>query len=146
MTASAWSIYNSVKELAFEKVIDLNNDTLKLALFLAASNAADLTNQNYGDLSNEHANGNGYLTGGIALTSLVWSRTAGVAGLDSDTIIFTPVGGSIICRFAVIYDDTAVNKPLICYSLLDVTPNDVSAEDGKQLYIQVDSGGIFLLG
>ena len=62
--------------------------------------------------------------------------------------VFTASGGSIVCRFAVIDDDTVsspVTDPLVCFSLLDNAPADVTATDTNTLTIAMNASGIFTL-
>ncbi len=145
MAANAWDFYNSFTEWVADGTLDLDNDAFKMALFLSTSNCATLTHDEYGDLTNEHANANGYLTGGEALDNVAWTRAAGSTKLDCDNEVWTAAGGNIVCRFAVIYDDTHATDALICYSLLDNSPADVTATNGNTLTIAIHASGIFTL-
>ena len=148
MAADAWDFYNEFTEYVADGTMDLDADSFKLALFLSTSNAATLTTSGYASLTNEHANGNGYTTGGETLTSVTWSRSGGTTTFDSADEVWTASGGSITARFGVIYDDTVttpVADPLCCYTLLDNTPADVTATDGNTLTIQMNASGIFTL-
>lgn len=51
-------------------------DTMKMALLTASAAPNLATWQHYSDLTNEVANGNGYTTGGVALSSLAVTSTA----------------------------------------------------------------------
>ena len=151
MAAGAWKMYEQAKEYLADGTHDLDDSTnWKMALFLSASNAETLggTNDIYGDLTSEHANANGYTTGGNALTSVVWTQTAGTATFDCDNSVWTASGGSITARFAVIYRNATVNtivNPLLCVSLLDTTPADVTATDGNTFTVQINASGVFTL-
>jgi hypothetical protein len=123
---------------------------LKMALFLSTSNCDTLSVGTgvYGDLTNEHANNNGYTTGGQALTGETWQESSGTITFDCDNVIWTASGGSIVARFAVIYCDATVNsivKPLLCVCLLDTTPANVTATDGNTLTIAINASGVFTL-
>jgi hypothetical protein len=62
--------------------------------------------------------------------------------------VFTASGGSITARYAVIDDDTVttpVADPLVCYSLLDNSPADLTATDGNTFTVQMNASGIFTL-
>ena len=145
MAADAWKKYNRFPELLGNKIIDLDVDTIKCALYLSTSNAATVSNEGKASLTNEHANANGYLTGGVTLTP-AWSFSSGTSTFDVSDAQWTAAGGSITARFAVIWDDTPttpVADPLICYSLLDNTPADVTATDGNLLTIQINASGVF---
>ena len=151
MAAGKWKLYDYAKEYIGDGTHDLD-DTANwyCALFLSAGNANTLSVGTgiYGDLTNEHANGNGYTTGGVALTSVVWTQTGGVSTFDCDNPTWTASGGSIVARYAVIYRNATVNsivKPLLCVCLLDTTPADVTATDGNPLTIQINASGVFTL-
>ncbi len=150
MAAGKWKMYESAKLYLADGTFDLDDNTnWKVALFLSTSNVETLggTNDVYGDLTNEHANNNGYTTGGTAITP-TWAQTGGTATFDSDNPVWTASGGSIVARFAVIYKDATVNsivKPLLAVCLLDVTPANVTATTGNTLTITMNASGIVTL-
>lgn len=143
--ASAWDFYNQFTEWIGDGTLDLDNDAFKMALFLVTSNCATLTHDEYGDLTNEHATANGYDQPGEVLDNVAWTRAAGSTKLDCDNEVWTAAGGSIVCRFAVIYDDTHATDALVCFSLLDSAPADITATDGNTLTIAIHASGIFTL-
>lgn len=146
MAASAWRKYDSFPEWMGDNTIDMDGDTFKMGLYLSTSNAATVdTNTVLADLTNEHANANGYTTGGATIGSLTWAHSGGTTTLDCADVTWTASGGSIVARFAVIYDDTPTSPadPLVCYSLLDTTPADVTVTTGNVLTIQINASGIF---
>lgn len=152
MAAGKWKAYDFAKKYLGDGTFDMDNASLGLtmALFLSTSNAETLSVGTgvYGDLTNEHANGNGYTTGGIALTNEVWTRSGGTTTFDCDNVVWTAAGGSIVARFAVIYCNATVNtivKPLLCICLLDTTPANVTATDGNTLTISINASGVFTL-
>ena len=145
MTANAWVFYDTFPEYIGDGSIDLDNDAFKLALFLSTSDCATTTNVNLADQTNQHANANGYLTGGQALDNVSWTNVTGTVTFDCDNEVFTAAGGSIVCRFAVIYSDTHGSDALVCFSLLDNTPADVTVTDGNTLTIAIHASGIFAL-
>lgn len=149
MAAGKWKMYEKSKVYLANGTLDLDLTTnMQVALFLSTSNANTLSVGTgvYGDLTNEHANANGYTTGGQALTGEVYTQTAGVATFDCNDPVWTAAGGSIVARFAVIYVNATVNtivKPLICVSLLDTTPADVTATDANTFTIVMNASGVF---
>lgn len=148
MAASAWAFYESFREYVGDGTIDLDTDTFYIAFYLSTSNAATLTNSVLADLTNQVANGNGYVTNGQALDSVTWTRSGATVTFDAADEVFTASGGSITARFAVIYKSgtaNAITNPLVCYSLLDTTPADVTATDGNTLTIAFNASGIFTL-
>lgn len=142
MAADAWKIYDSFKEKMADGTCDLDGDTFKCALFTSSLTPAQ-TDDSYTALTNEVANGSGYTTGGETLTSVTWVEAAGVATFDCADIVWTASGGDIVCRYAVIYDDTAANKQLVAMSLLDNTPADITITDGSALTLQINASGVF---
>lgn len=133
MAAGKFKLYDLAKKYIGDGTHDLDDTTnWKIALFLSTSNANTLSvgTNVYGDLTNEHANGNGYLTGGLALTGITWTNSGGTISFACSNAVWTASGGSITARFAVIYRNATVNgivKPLLCVCLLDTTPADVTA-------------------
>lgn len=151
MAAGKWKLYDKAKQYLADGTIDLDaTSDWKMALFQSTSNANTLTNtvDVYGDLTNEVANGSGYLTGGSAITGVTWTEASGTVTFDCDNVVWTASGGTITARFAVIYKNATVNsvvKPLLCVCLLDTAPADVSATSGNTLTIQINASGVFTL-
>lgn len=149
MAAGKFKVYNLAKKYMSNGTHDLDDTTnWKAALFLSTSNANTLSvgTNVYGDLTNEHANANGYLTGGVALTSVVFNEAAGTITFDCDDPSWTAAGGSITARFIVFYRNATVNgivKPLLCVCLLDTTPADVTATTGNPFTVQINASGAF---
>lgn len=142
MAASAWRLFNSAVHSQSSGLIDLDTNVFNIGLYLSTSNV-DNTRVLLADLTNEHANANGYTTGGIVLPSPTWVQATAVSTFDSADATWNASGGSIVARFAVIYDTTAAGSPLLCWTLLDDTPADVTATDGNPLTIQMNASGIF---
>ena len=102
----------------------------------------------YGDLTNEHANANGYTTGGVAITGVTFSQTSGTATFDCNDPTWAASGGSIVARYCVIYRNATVNgivKPLLCVCLLDTTPADVTATTGNSFVVSINASGLFTI-
>lgn len=139
MAAGTWTFTNGGRTKLLDGTFDIDTDTWKMALFLSTSNigAASTT---YAGLTNEHANANGYTTGGGAITlSLSGTSTVTVAGTS---VVWTASGGSIVARFAVIYE---VGGNVLCYCLLDSAPADVTATTGNTLTVAPSGSGVFTL-
>lgn len=149
--AGKWKVYELAKKYLADGTFDLDDTAnWKCALFLSTSNANTLSvgTAVYGDLTNEHANANGYTTGGVALTGVTWTRSGGTVTFDCNDPAWTAAGGSIVARFGVIYKNATVNsivKPLLCVSLLDTAPADVTATDTNPLTIVINASGVFNL-
>lgn len=141
--AGRWKLYNSFKKKVADGTIDLDTHTFKCALFLSTSNCDTLTHDELVDLTNQHANANGYTTGGVTLTGVTWVTSGGTTTFDCDNPSWTASGGPITARFAVIYDDTATGDPLVCVCLLDTAPADATAPDGNPFTITINAAGVF---
>lgn len=138
--AGAWTFTNGGRTKLLDGTFDIDSDTYKMALFLSTSNigAASTT---YAGLTNEHANANGYTTGGIAITLTLAGTTTVTVDISVDPV-WTASGGSITARFAVIYE---VSGNVLCYCLLDATPSDVTATNGNTLTVAANASGVFTL-
>lgn len=151
MPAGKWKVYDLAKKYLSDGTHDLDDTTnWKVALFLSTSNANTLSvgTAVYGDLTNEHANANGYTTGGVAVAGETWVNAAGTITFDLNDATWTASGGNIVARFAVLYRNATVNtivKPLLAVFLLDTTPADVTATNGNPLTIQINASGAFTL-
>lgn len=148
--ASAWTFYNNFHLWIADSTFNLTSgtQTFNMALFQSTSNFATLTNSLYGDLTNEVANANGYLTGGVALSSQTWTIATATAKFTSAAPTWTASGGNIVARAAVIYLNATSNthiKPLMCYCLLDSAPADVTITTGNTLTVTPNASGIFTL-
>jgi hypothetical protein len=137
--AGAWTFTNAGRTDLLNGAFDLDSDTFKMALFLSTSNIGS-GSTTYAGLTNEHANANGYTTGGTSVT-LSLSGTTTVT-VDSTDAQWTASGGSIVARFAVIYE---VSGRVLCYCLLDSAPADVTVTTGNTLTVQIHASGVFTL-
>lgn len=142
MAANALAFYHQFKEDLGKGLTDLDSDTLKVAL-LTSAYTPDAAHDEYSDLTNEVANGNGYVTGGATLTGVTFEQTAGVAKLDSDDVSWTASGGNITFRYAVLYNST--DGKLIGYILLDNTPANITILNGNTYTLQIPANGWFTL-
>lgn len=138
--AGAWTFPNSARTDLLNGTFDIDTDSWKMALFLSTSNigAASTT---FAGVTNEHAAANGYTAGGIAITLTLAGTTTVTVDISTDPV-WTASGGSIIARFAVIYE---VGGRVLCYCLLDSAPADVTATDGNTLTVAAHASGIFTL-
>lgn len=146
MAADAWVIHDKFKEYMGDGTVDLDADAFKMALFLSTSNIATTSINALSTATNELANANGYTTGGETAGSPTWVESAGTVTFDTANVVWTATGGSITARFAAIYDDTVttpVADPIMCHSLLDNTPADVTATDTNTLTVAINASGVF---
>jgi hypothetical protein len=141
--AGPWLLTNTGRTSLLNGDFNVPTDSWKCALFLSTSNigAASTT---YAGLTNEHANANGYTTGGIAVALNLSGTTTVKADITTDPV-WTASGGSITARFAVIYEVGGSGK-VLCYCLLDSTPADVTATATNTLTVAADAAnGVFTL-
>jgi len=140
MAAGAWTFPNGARTDIANGVLAIAADTYKMALFLSTSNIGS-GSTTYAGLTNEHANANGYTTGGISVDLTLSGTTTVTADIATDPV-WTASGGSITARFAVIYE---VSGNVLCYCLLDSTPADVTATTGNTLTVAAHASGVFTL-
>lgn len=139
MAAGAWTFTNGGRTKLLDGTFDIDSDSYKMALFLSTSDlgAASTTYP----ATNEHAQANGYTTGGIAVTLTLSGTTTVKVDIDTDPV-WTASGGSIVARFACIYE---VGGNVLCYCLLDSTPADVTVTTGNTLTVAAHASGVFTL-
>lgn len=96
--------------------IDLDTHTFNAALSNTAPSQAN--DDELADIT-QIANGNGYTTGGVALTGVAFSETGAGTGIwkwTSNDFSWTASGGSIATfRYIVIYSDTSTGDKLMGY-------------------------------
>ena len=138
--AGAWVMPNGARTKLIDGTFDIDSDSWKLALFLSTSNIGTGTTT-YAGVTNEHANANGYTTGGIAITLTLSGTTTVTVDIQTDPV-WTASGGSITARFGAIYE---VGGNVLCYCLLDSTPADVTATNGNTLTVAANASGVFTL-
>lgn len=140
--AGAWTFTNQSRTDMLNGTMDFDTNTFLVALFLSTSNIG-ASSTTYAGVTNEHANANGYTTGGISVGTLELSGTTSVKVTETGTsMVWTASGGSIVARFAVLYKSAS---NVVCYCLLDSTPADVTVTSGNTLTITMNASGIFTL-
>lgn len=138
--AGTWLFTNGGRTSLLDGTFDIDSDTWKMGLFLSTSNIG-AGSTTYAGLTNEHANANGYTTGGITVALTLAGTTTVTTDITTDPV-WTASGGSITARFAVIYE---VGGNVLCYCLLDSTPADVTATSGNTLTVAAHASGVFTL-
>lgn len=140
MAAGAWTFPDGARTDIANGVFAIAADTYKMALFLSTSNIGT-GSTTFAGVTNEHAAANGYTAGGIAADLTLAGTTTVTADVATDPV-WTASGGSIVARFAVIYE---VGGNVLCYCLLDSTPANVTATDGNTLTVAAHASGVFTL-
>ena len=105
-------LYAGVLDALASGAVDLGSDTLKVMLCTSSYTPNQTTHTDTTDVTNE-VTGTGYTAGGATLGSV----TATLSGttLTLDAADSTWADSTITARYAVVYDDTASPKTLICY-------------------------------
>lgn len=140
MAADAWLFTNGGRTSLVDGTFDLNSDSFKVALFLSTSNIG-AGSTTYAGLTNEHANANGYTTGGVAVTLSLSGTTTVTVDFATDPT-WTASGGSITARFAVLYE---VGGNVLLYSLLNNTPADETATTGNPFTVAAHASGVMTI-
>ena len=140
MAADAWVLYSSGKLNIHDGTFTLGSDSLKAALFLSTYTPS-AGHSTYASISaDEHAGANGYTTGGDSVAGTV-TESSGTITFDIADPQWTATGGSIVCRYVVLYNSTS--GQLIGYALLDNSPADVTTTDTNVLTLQINASGVY---
>jgi hypothetical protein len=134
--------YGSLIAKAFNKEVDFDSDTIKVALLSSSYTPNQDTDDYWNDVSSYEVTGTGYTAGGATLANKAVTYTSGtnVTKFDGDDVSWT--SSTITARYAVIYDAspaTDSTKPLIGY--VDFGSNQSSSSG--TFSIVWDSAGIF---
>lgn len=129
VTAKMFGLF--LKSLA-NKEIDLDNDTLKVMLCTSSYSPNQDTHQYKSSVTNE-VTGTGYTAGGKTLTGVTVTYDTGTNTLTLDADDVTWSSSTITARYAVFYDDTATDDPLIAY--WDLGQDEVSSSGNFTLTI-----------
>lgn len=147
MAAGTVTLFRRAQPKIGNEKTDLDTDAFKVALTTSVQAITDdfsgaSTDCRYGDLTAEVASGGGYTTGGATLTTVTWTRAAATVTFDADDVSWP--ASTITAKYAILYDDTAVNKDLIGFVDLDTGGGSVSTTNGT-LLLTWNASGIFTL-
>lgn len=141
MGAGAWTLNASTITRMLNGGFDFDTNTFKVALF----NSSWSTSTTDYSTTNELATQYGYTQGGLSVGTLELTGTDPVKITETGTTIeWTASGGSLVARYAVLYDSS--NNYIVAYFLLDDTPADVTVTDGNTLTITPHANGIVSIG
>jgi hypothetical protein len=129
----AWTLVNGARADILSGTFSVGSG-YKVALVTSTSNIA-ASSTTWAAVTNEVASGNGYTTGGVAVT-LSQTGTTSVNVYFSSNPSWTASGGSITARWAVLYK---TGSNVVAYSLLDSAPADVIVASGNTLQIKSDN-------
>lgn len=138
----ASKMYGSLLGKAFNKEIDFDTDTIKVALLKNTYSPNQDVHATYADVVGSEVTGTGYTAGGAALNgkTVTYDAANNVTVLDADDV--TWANSTITARYAVIYDDaggTSGEKALMGYVDFGV---DQASTNGN-FTITWDASGIF---
>jgi len=139
MSAGSWLFTNTGRTSLINGTFDVDTDAFKMALFTSSSDIGAAT-ASY-PASNEVAQANGYLTGGVSVDLILTGTTAVKCDVSTDPI-WTASGGSLVARWGALYE---VSGNVLCYALLDSASADVTATDGNTLTVATHANGVFTL-
>jgi hypothetical protein len=132
-------VYHSAKEYIANGAIDLDNDTLKVALLGSGHTPDQANDANYADVSADEISGSGYTAGGATLSGVTVTRSGATVKLDATDPEWTALAPDF--RYAVLYDDTHASDTLI--ALLD--PGALQSPSGQNARVVFDANGILTL-
>lgn len=113
-------------------------DTYKVKLLTAATFDATHTTLTATG-GTEVANGNGYLTGGATLGSVVVNQSGNDAAFDAADATWSASGGAITASYGIIYNDTDTNDPPVAF--IDMGGSQ-TAGDGTDFKVVWNASGI----
>lgn len=125
-----------------------NTSNFRLALVASTWAPADSTDEVWADVSaHEIANGNGYATGGGALTGVALTHSAGETKFTASPFTWAATGAGIPAwRRGVVYYLGTLNgkvNPIVGHFLGDSTPADIPATtSGNTLAVSPNASGI----
>lgn len=143
MPATAFQFYNRGKRAIGSGAIQLGTSPLKMKLATSASNASTPTLSTFASITNEVANGNGYVTGGKALSAMTWTAgaSAGQIRFDANDLVWSASGGAISnVKYGII--GLSGNAPLVWSRF---STSQFTVTDGNTLTVQFNAAGIFNL-
>jgi hypothetical protein len=133
--------YGSVIAKAFNKEIDFDSDTIKVALLSSSYTPNQDTHDYFDDVSSFEVSGTGYTAGGetLANKSVTYTGATNVTKFDADDVSWT--SSTITARYAVVYDSTGTASTSALIGYVDFG-SDQSSSSGT-FSIVWDSAGIF---
>ena len=135
MATSIYNKFNCLVEDLAEKKHNLASDTLKVAFSNAANAPSASADVKLADITTIVATN----LGDVTLTVSSSSQTGGTYKLVVADKLLTATGDVPAFRYAIIYNDTAIDDPLICYfdydSEVTLHANDtITLDFGTELF------------
>lgn len=111
-------LYGNVFKAAFNKEIDFDSDTIKVALLSSAYTPNQDSHDYYDDVVANEVTGTGYTAGGAVLGTKTVTYDAATNTLKLDAADPVWPASNITARYAVVYNDSGATngqKPLIAF-------------------------------
>lgn len=111
------NLYGAFIDHLAQKRIDIDTDTIKVALATSAYVPNQDTHDFFDDITNQVV-GTGYTAGGATLTGVTWAYTPATNTWKFDAADTAWAGSTITARYAILYVETAGaanTDPLIGY-------------------------------
>lgn len=149
MAAGTFTILNKAKQKLVDGTMDLDSHTFNAALATnawspSATYVGTSTNAQYSDVgAAEVANGNGYTTGGKALTGVALSTATGTVTWTSSAPSWS--ASTFSAKYLIIYDFTATNKDILGYMDLETTVGTGVSPSNGTLTVNPNASGWFTL-
>jgi hypothetical protein len=133
--------YGSLILKAFNKEIDWDTDTIKVALVTSSYTPDQDAHDYWNDVSANEASGTGYTAGGATLASKTQAYTSGTNVTKFDAADVSWPTSTVTARYAVVYLDTGsgATSPLIAY----VAVGSNQSSSAGTFSIVWDAAGIF---
>lgn len=135
MAAGNFTWFDRALKKIADGTINLTGTSFKVAL-LTSSQVIGQTfvgssgDCRFADLTGELSTANGYTNGGQALTTETLTRSGATVTFTADPWSWTITGAGITFKYAVIWDDAATNKDLLCFVDLDTSGGSVTVPAG----------------
>lgn len=129
---SAWTFTNNTRLNLLAANDDWAADTFKIALFTSTASLGPTTTTYSSISSHEVASGNGYTTGGITVVPTLTGTTS-ISVKFASTAVWTGATSGFSAYYAALY--ATATGDVICYCLLDSTPQNVVVAAGATLTI-----------
>ena len=120
-------------------------DVIKGALIDSGWTPNTATDTTFSTIDANENSDTGYTAGGATITA-TWDAATGTLTFDGSDLSWTAGAGGITTRYLLVYNSSAGGtNDIICYSLLDNTPADVTAAEGVDLKVNMNASGLFTI-
>lgn len=133
--------YGSLITKAFNKEVDFDTDTIKVALLSSSYTPNQDTHDYFDDVSTYEVSGTGYTAGGATLASKTVGYTSGTNVTKFDAADVSWTSSTITARYAVVYVATGTASTSALIGYVDFG-SDQSSSSGT-FSIVWDAAGIF---